>query len=77
MFSLPSEQRSILNILDLCRCASRCGIGDGPRCLLPCAELSLLKDLNQYWEDVGIDHILTREEVTSATHTSTSSDMTH
>ena len=43
------------------RSATRSGIGDGPGGLLPCAELSLLKDLYEHREDVGIDYSLRRK----------------
>lgn len=46
----------------LCRCASRCSVSNSPRCFLSGTELSLLKDLNEYREDVGINHILTGEK---------------
>lgn len=46
----------------LCRCASRGSVSNSPRCFLSGTELSLLKDLNEYWEDVGINHILTGEK---------------
>lgn len=46
----------------LCRCASRGSVSNSPRCFLSGTKLSLLKDLNEYWEDVGINHILTGEK---------------
>lgn len=54
---------------DLCRSAARGGIGYSPRCLLPCAEFCLLKNLNQYREDVGINHTLVRGTQQSNTST--------
>lgn len=65
--SLPSEQISMVNIPNLHRGAPRGSISDSPRSLLPCAELSLLKDLNQDWEDVGVNHILKRGNYISYT----------
>lgn len=53
----------------LCRSAPWGGVSDSPRCLLPRTELSLLKDLNKYWEDVGIDHILQWGNIVSYTDT--------
>lgn len=64
-FVVENQFLSLVDIPYLCRSSPRGGIGNSPRCLLPRAELSLLKDLNQYWEDVGINHILTREEILS------------
>ena len=43
---------------DLVRRASRRGVGDGPRRLLPGPKLRLLQDLDQDREDVGVDHRL-------------------
>lgn len=47
----------------LCRSASRGSVSNGPRCLFPGAKLCLLKDLNEYWEDVGINHSLRGKQI--------------
>lgn len=49
---------ALASIPYLCTSASGGGISNSPRGLLPCAKLGLLKDLNEYWEDVGINDIL-------------------
>lgn len=63
------QSLTLVNVPYLCRSASRGGVSNSPCCLLPCTKLSLLKDLNEYREDVGINHILTEEEMLSATQT--------
>lgn len=55
----------MVNAPYLCRSATRGGVGNCPGRLLPRTELGLLKDLNEHREDVGVDHVLTREETRS------------
>lgn len=38
--------------------SSRCGISDRPSSLFPGPELCLLQNINQHWEDVGINYCL-------------------
>lgn len=54
--------RRLVNTLYLWGSAPRGGVGNCPRSLLSCAELGLLKDLDQYWKDVGVNDVLTKTE---------------
>lgn len=38
--------------------SSRCGVSDRPSSLFPGPELCLLQNINQHWEDVGINYCL-------------------
>lgn len=38
--------------------SSRRGVSDGPSSLFPGPELGPLQNINQHWEDVGVDHRL-------------------
>lgn len=67
------EISCLLNVPYLCRSAPRGGVSDGPCRFLPCTKFCFLKDLNKYWEDVGINHILPREEILSVKQTENSS----